>query len=121
MTCIDYKKAYDIVLQSWTVDCLKLYNISDEDIKSIERTMKNWRVEPTAGGKSFAITICESGNATQCTGGYKLIKSQEKINFQIYMDNIKLCGIREKELELLIQAVKIYSQDIGMESGIMMI
>ena len=36
----------------------------------------------------------------------------------MYMDNIKLFSQNEKELETLIQAVKIYSQDIGMEFGI---
>ena len=34
------------------------------------------------------------------------------------MDNIKLFSKKEKELETLIHAVRIYSQVIGMESGI---
>ena len=29
MVCIDYKKAYDIDLQSWIVDCLKIYKQSN--------------------------------------------------------------------------------------------
>ena len=36
----------------------------------------------------------------------------------MYMDDIKLFAKNEKELETLIQAVRIYSQDIGMELGI---
>ncbi len=36
----------------------------------------------------------------------------------MYMDNIKLIAKNKKELENLIQAVRIYSQDIGMEFGI---
>ena len=36
----------------------------------------------------------------------------------MYMDNIKLFAKNEKELETLIQMVRIYSQDIGMEFGI---
>ena len=36
----------------------------------------------------------------------------------MYMDNIKLCVNNEKELETLIQAVRIYRLDIGMEFGI---
>ena len=36
----------------------------------------------------------------------------------MYMDDIKLFAKNEKELEALIHAVRIYSQDIGMESGI---
>ena len=36
----------------------------------------------------------------------------------MYMDDIKLFAKNEKELEILIHAVRIYSQDIGMEFGI---
>ena len=36
----------------------------------------------------------------------------------MYMDNIKLFAKNEKELEILIQAVRIYSEDIGMEFNI---
>ena len=46
---------------------------------------------------------------------YKFTKSQEKITYFMYMDNIKLFAKLEKELETLIQTIKIYSQDIGME------
>ena len=33
------------------------------------------------------------------------------------MDNIKLLAKKEKELKTLIQAVRIYREDIGMEFG----
>ena len=36
----------------------------------------------------------------------------------MYMDDIKLFAKNEKELETLKHAVRIYSQDIGMEMGI---
>ena len=36
----------------------------------------------------------------------------------MYMDDIKLFAENEKKLETLIQAVRIYSQDIEMEFGI---
>ena len=48
----------------------------------------------------------------------KLCGSQEKINHLMYMDDIKLFAKNEKELETLIHAVRIYSQDVGMEFGI---
>ena len=51
----------------------------------------------------------------KCAAGYKLSRSQEKINHLIYMDNIKLFAENKKELETLIHAVKRY---IGMEFGI---
>ena len=54
----------------------------------------------------------------KCTAGYKLSKSQEKINHLMYMDDIKLFAKNENELKTLIQTVRIYSQDIGIEFGI---
>ena len=54
----------------------------------------------------------------KCSAGYKLSKSQEKINHLMYMEGIKLFAKNEKELETLIHAVRIYNQDIGMEFGI---
>ena len=50
-------------------------------------------------------------------GGYKLSKLQEKIHHLMYMDDLKQFAENEKELEILIQAVRIYSEDIGMGFG----
>ena len=54
----------------------------------------------------------------KCITGYQLSRSQEKINHLMYVDDIKLFGKNENELETLIHAVRIYRQDIGMEFGI---
>ena len=54
----------------------------------------------------------------KCIGGNKFTKSLSKINHLMYMDNIKLFTENNKELETLIQTIRIYSQDIGMEIGI---
>ena len=54
----------------------------------------------------------------KCSAGYKLSRSQEKVNHLMYMDDIKLFAKNEKEQETLIQAVRMYSQDIGMEFGL---
>ena len=123
MAWIDYKKAYDMVRQSWIINCLKMYKISHEIINFIEKTMKNWRVELTAGGKSLAETKIQRGIfqgdalsprlfiiavmpqnhiLRKCTAGYKLSRSQEKINHLMYTDDIKLFAKNEKVLETLI-------------------
>ena len=39
MAWIDYKKAYDMVPQTWILHCLKMYKISHEVINFIEQTM----------------------------------------------------------------------------------
>ena len=54
----------------------------------------------------------------KCIVGYKLSKSQEKNTHLMYLDDIKLFAKNEKELETLLQIVRIYSQDIRMEFGI---
>ena len=51
----------------------------------------------------------------KCTAGYKLSRSQEKVNHLMYMGDIKLFAKNEKELEILTYAVRTYIQDIGME------
>ena len=50
--------------------------------------------------------------------GYDLHKSSPKINHLSYMDNLKLFGNIEKELDSLIYTVDIYSKDISMEFGL---
>ena len=101
--------------------------------------MKTWRMELTAGRRSLAEAKVQRSIFQEdalssllfmiammplnpihrkCTAGYKLSRLQEKINPLMYMDDIKLFAKNEKELKTLIHAVRIYSQDIGMEFGI---
>ena len=52
----------------------------------------------------------------KCTGGYKLHKSQGKINHLIYMEYIKLFAKNEeKKMEILIQAMRVYCNDTEIE------
>ena len=134
MAWIEYKRAYNMVPQSWIMNCIKMYKISDVVINFIEKTMKTWRVKLIAGGRSLAEAKIQRGifqgdalspllfiiammplNHTlrKCTAGYKLSRSQEKFNHVMYMDDIKLFAKNENELEALIHAVRIYSQNIG--------
>ena len=128
-----------MVPQSWILYCLKMYKITHEVINFIEQTMKTWRVDLTTEGRSIAETNIQRGIfqgdalsplvfiiammplnhiLRKCVAGYKLSRSQEKINHLIYMDDIKLFAKNERKLETLIHAVRIYSQDIGIEFGI---
>ena len=97
--------------------------------------MENWRVQLKAGWKSLAEVKIQRGifqgdslsphlfiiammplnhMLKKCTGGYKFTNSQEKINHLMYMDHINIFPKNEKELETLVQTIRIYSQDIGM-------
>ena len=125
-----------MISHSWIINCPQINRIPDEVINFIKKTMKTWRVELTPGVKSLAEAKMQSGIfqgdalppllfvivmiplnhiLRKCTAEYKLSKSQEKINHLMYMDDIKLFAKNEKELETLIHAVRIYSQDVGME------
>ena len=96
--------------------------------------MKIWRVELTVGGRGLTEAKIQRGIfqgdalspllfiiamiplkhiLRKCTAGYKLSWSQETIIHLMYMDDIKLFEKNEKELETLIHAVRIYSQDMG--------
>ena len=107
-----------MVLQSWIINCLKMYKISHEVINLIELTMKTWRVELTARGRSLAETKIQRGIfqgdtlspllfiiammplnhiLRKCTAGYKLRRLQEKINHLLYLDDIKLFAKNEKK------------------------
>ena len=111
MAWIDYKKAYDMVPQSWIINCLTMHKISHEVINFIEKTMKTWRVELTAGGRSLAETKIQRGIfqgdklsylwfiiammslnhiLRKGTAEYRHTWSQEKINHIMYIDDIKL-------------------------------
>ena len=128
-----------MVPHSWIINSLKMYKISDEVINFIDKTMKTWRVELTAGGRRLAEAKIPRGIfqwdalspllfiiammplnhiLRKCTAGYKLSRSQEKVNHLMYMNDIRLFAKNEKELETLIHRVRIYSQDIGMKFGI---
>ena len=96
MARIDYKKAYDMVPQSWIINYLKIYKILYEVINFIEKIIKTWIVEFTAGGRSLAEAKNQRGifqgdalspllfiiammplnhKLRKCTAGYKLSRS----------------------------------------------
>ena len=95
-----------------------MYKISHDVINFIDKTMKTWRVELTAGERSlaeakFQIGIFQGDALShllfiiammplnhilrKCIAGYKLSRSQEKINHLMYMDDIKLFAKNEKK------------------------
>ena len=132
MALVVYKKAYDMVTQSWIINYVNMNKISDEVINLIEKTMKIWRMELIAGGRCFTEAKIQRGIfqgdalsplqfviaimplnhiLRKCTAGYKLSQLQENINHLMYMDDIKLFTKTEKELETLIHTVWVYNQD----------
>ena len=113
------QKVHDMIPQSWMICSWKKYKISDGVINFIEKTMKIWSVELTAGGKTLAETKTQRGIfqgdslspllfviammplnqiLRKCTARYKLNESREKINHLIYVYDIKLLANKEKRI-----------------------
>ena len=129
MAWIDYKKAYDMVPQSWIINCLKMYKISREVIHFIDKTMRTWRVELTAGGRSLAEAKIQRGIFQgDALSPLLFIIAMIPINHILRKSiaGYKLCRLlasnylqkMKKKMEILIHALRIYSQDIGMEFDI---
>ena len=49
---------------------------------------------------------------------YEFSESKEKTNHLLFMDDLKLYRGSEKRLNSLLQTVRVFSEDIGMEFGI---
>ena len=88
-----------MVPQSWLLHCLKMYNLPNQDVQFIEKTLETRRKELTAAGKSLGEVkiqrVIFQGDALslflyviammplshilwKCRAGYKLSKSPTK-------------------------------------------
>ena len=120
MEWIDYKNAYDMVSHSWIVDFLKMYKISQTWSQRPWKNGKwNWQQKEKLlqRWKSWEVSLLIPLNyiLRKCTGSCKFTKFPKRINLLMYMDGMKLFAKNEKELETLIQTIRIYSKNIGME------
>ena len=50
--------------------------------------------------------------------GYHFASNGKKVNYLLFMDDLKLYASNEKSLESLIQTVRMFSNDIAMELGL---
>ena len=138
MGWIDYRKAYDMMPHSWILECLKSLGISDNIQLFLEKTMNTWRVELTCANQQLGKVNIKRGIfqgdalspllfvvamiplthvLRKIKSGYEFTKSKEKINHLLYMDDLKLYAKNEKELDSLVQTVRVFSNDIGMQFG----
>jgi hypothetical protein len=138
MAWIDYQKAYDSVPHSWIIESLKLYKVSTTLVQFIEESMKLWQTELTCAGESLGNVRIKRGifqgdalspllfcialnplsellrNGRQ---GYTM-KSGQTISHLLYMDDLKLYGRNQREIDSQINTVRIFSEDIGMKFGL---
>ena len=138
---IDYKKAFDSVPHSWILKALEIFKISPVIINFISQSMTKWETElhlnHTGGalksspikincgifqGDSlspllFCLALIPLSHMLNNTGyGYDVLDGN--INHLFYMDDLKLYGKDDSQIEGLLRTVKTFSDDIGMEFGL---
>ena len=139
MAWIDYKKTYDMVSHSWILESVTLVGIAENIKRLLKNSMGNWKTELNAYGTTlgevniwrgifqgdslspllFIIAIIPlTQMLTQCDTGYQLGDGHSKINHLLFMDDLKMYGRNDREIESLIHTVRIFSEDIEMQSGI---
>ena len=136
---VDYKKAYNSVPHSWIMKTLELGRAADNLKPLMNESMKIWKTQLTARGEDlgemlirrgifqgdslspllFAISMLpRSAILRESASWYKLSKEEGKINHLMFVDDLKLYGKNVKEINSLLQTVRVFSSDIGMDFGI---
>ena len=139
MAWIDYRKAFDMIPHTWLIECLRIYGAEDKTVSFLKNTMPNWKTELTSSGEKLAKVNIRRGIfqgdslspllfivamipmtrvLQKMEVGYQLKKGGSRINHLMFMDDIKLYGKSAKEIDTLVQTVRIVSEDIKMEFGI---
>ena len=143
MSCawIDYKKAFDSVPHDWILRSLELFKISPKISHFLRESMKLWKTRLLLTHENGMITSDEvhirrgifQGDSLSpllfCVSliplslelnrsgyGYKI--GSEKLSHLVFMDDLKLYGKNDYELEGLLKIVKGFSDDINMEFGL---
>ena len=108
-------------------------NVQISDIYKLHRkSHEKGKVKLTSEGKTLAEVKIQRGLFQENSlsplllvlamiflrSGYKFTKSRKKINSLVDIDDIKLFAKNEREMEILIQTIRIYSQDVGIDFGI---
>ena len=118
------------------VECLKDLGVNEQLRKFLEESMKTWRVELRCGEEMLGEVKMKRGIFQKDTlspllfvialtplthilrklkAGYEFSKTGEKVNHLLFMDDLKLYAKNVISLDSLVQTVRIFSKDIGME------
>ena len=138
MAWIDYRKAYDMIPHSWILESLKMVNVADNVIEMLKRSMNNWNVNLTSSGDFlgnvnikrgifqgdslspllFVICMIPLSRILRKVKVCYTLKNGERLNHLLFMDDLKLFGKNENEVNSLVSTVQVFSDDIKMEFGV---
>ena len=117
MAWIDYKKAYDMVPHSWIIEHLDLFGVA-QNIESLSvNSMEKWKVMLCSGNSDLGEIEITQGifqgdslsalvlvlaliplslTLRKAKAAYEFSESKEKINYLLFMDDLKLYSRSEK-------------------------
>ena len=122
----------------WTVKCLRVFGAAENMVLLLERSMNQWQVELSAGGRTlgsinvrgifqgdclspllFVLALIPlSMVLRRVKAGYDLASRKGLLNNILFMADLKLYGKNKKQVDALINTVRVFSSDIAMEFGI---
>ena len=139
MCYIDYKKAYDKIPHSWILESMRMCGIAPNIVSLFQSSLSQSKVSLFLGKDSLGTVLIKRGIfqgdsvsplhfimgliplsiiLEQLPAGYNLDTAGPKINHRLYMDDLKLYGKTQEEVEELIRVTQDFSTDICMEFGI---
>ena len=139
MCYIDYKKAYDKIPHSWILESMRICGVAPNIISLFQTSLSQSKVNLFLGKDSLGTVFIKRGIfqgdsvsplhfiigliplsmiLDKLPAGYALSKDGPKINHRLYMDDLKLYGKNQMEIEELIKVTQEFSTDICMEFGI---
>ena len=119
--------------------CMKLMGIAENVRELLVKSMKQWKLSLTSNGNELGDVKVNRGIfqgdslspllfvlcmipislvLRKVKAGYEWGKKEFSLNHLIFMDDLKLYGKGEKQIDSLVRTVHILSTDIGMEFGI---
>ena len=117
---IDYKKAFDMVPNSWFKKCIIMFGVVENMQKVLGNSIKKWKTELTSGGQNLVTVRIRRGIfqgdslspllfvlaltpmslvLREVKSGYQLGDLQGKVSRLLFMDDRKLCGQNEKQID----------------------
>ena len=135
---IDYRKAYDSVPHTWIQFCLQLFQVAKNICSFISQVMVQWHTQLFCNNHLLGTVRIQCGIfqgdsfspllfvlalmpltliLRKCAGGYQLGNEHHHVNHLLYLDDLKLYGRNQQEIQSLVRTVKLFSDDISMEFG----
>ena len=124
-----------MIPHSSVIESLSMTGIAKNVVKFLGKTMKSWRVELNYGAETLGEVPIKRGTfqgdalslvllvivliplthiLRTANHGYKF-EAGETINYLLFMDDLKLYSKSERALDSLIQTIRIFSEDIGIQ------